>query len=327
MNVIHVGGGHRRSDWIEIVRRHPETTSVAVVPSGGEPGDGPIDQPTLAQALAKVQADVAILTGPAAVDEAPAAEALETGLAVILERPHLVDLAALTRLAQLARAKDRPLVLAREDPGEPRLKRLLAKVGTISHISYIDRRPASAAGEGPVGTPYGQLAGLALDHFESLRRLFDRDPVRLMVRCGIPPWGEGATTEAFMELEDAIHVQYYGSTASARAEHSVWIEGSRGSLRLDGPGIWWRQRGWPRFVPWRWRLRSEPSAERRWTDGATSVLTDVARALAGGPAAEAARIAAVRPLALLGSALASDQRDRVVALSEWFAAAPAAAAH
>lgn len=323
MNVVHVGDGHRRADWIEIVRNHPDATLVAVV-SGGEPASGLESHPTLERALAQVQADAAILTGAAALDATQASDALEAGLGVILDRPHLVDLAALARLAQ---ARDRPLALAREDPGQPRLQRLLAKVGVVSHVSYVDRRPPPAAGDGTGDHPYGQLTSFALDHFESLRRLFGQEPVRIMARCGRLPWREGATTEAFLELEDNTHVQYYGSTAASREERSVWIEGSRGSLRLDGPGIWWRRRGWPRFVPWRWRLRSGVDPERRWADGATGVLSDVARALAGGPSAGAARIAAARPLALLGSAIASDRGGRVVALGEWLAGGAAAAVH
>jgi predicted dehydrogenase len=278
----------------------------------------------LQRALALVQADVAILTGAAALDAPQASEALEAGLAVILDQPHLVDLVP---LARLARDRDRPLALARVDPGQPRLQRLLAKVGVVSHVSYVDRRPPSAAGDGTGDNPYGQLASFALDHFESLRRLFGQEPVRIMARCGRLPWGEGATTEAFLELEYNTHVHYYGSTAASREEHSVWIEGSRGSLCMDGPGIWWRQRGWPRFVPWRWRLRSGADPERRWADGATSVLTEVARALTGGPSARAAKVAATRPLALLGSAIASDRAGRVVDLGEWLAGSATAAGH
>lgn len=332
MKVIHVGEGHRSRDWLEVVRRHPEARSVAVVAADrGRIESVPELQnasfATLRDAVGQIEADAAVLTGNAVHDQSVAIEALEAGLAVVLDRPPVVSLEPLARIGQIARDTGRPVTFVHdvEDAPDAGLRRLLGKVGAVTHVSYIDRRLPAGLDEPRPGTAYAQLIHFGLGHFDSLRRLFGRAPVRIMARCETPPWGPGgpgATTAAFLELEGDLHVQYFGSIASNRTEHRVWIEGAQGSLQMDGPGIWWRKRGWPRFLPWRWRLAAAADAERRWADGAMRALTEVRDALAR----TASGAGALHPIALLGAAIASDRLGAVVEVGEWLAGEPELAA-
>jgi predicted dehydrogenase len=248
MKVIHVGLGQRWQAWIDIVRGHRDASSVAVVSAGdasGAGGNGLTRYPTLDEALRHVEADAAILTGALAFEDGRAVEILEAGLGIILDRPPACSLPLLMRLARLSHEHDRSIVILRGEHGtsDRTLRRLLGKVGTITDVSYRDQRPWRIDGVAP-DAPYAQLACAGLHHIESLSELLAAKPVRIAARCGGPAWRKdprGATTEVFLELENNIHAQYFGSVASGRAERELWIEGSRGSLRSDGRVTWWRK--------------------------------------------------------------------------------------
>ncbi len=322
MKVIHVGLGQRWQAWIDIVRGHRDASSVAMVSAGdasGSVGDRLNRYPTLDEALRHVEADAAILTGPLAFDDRRAVEILEAGLGIILDRPPACNLPLLTRLARLSREHERAVVVVRSEHGtaDRALRRLLGKIGAITDVSYRDQRPWRIDDVAP-DAPYAQLTGAGLHHIESLGELLAAKPVRVAARCGGPPWRKdprGATTEVFLELENDIHAQYFGSVASGRAERELWIEGSRGSLRSDGRVTWWRKRGWPRFAPWRWQPRA--AATSPWPDRAVEALDQMKLALSDAPSAGAARAAARWPIALLASVIQSDQEGIVVGVDDW----------
>jgi hypothetical protein len=134
------------------------------------------------------------------------------------------------------------------------LGRMLGKVGSVSHVSCIDRRVASAPGTA-AGTEYTQLHQCGLDHLLGASALLGSVPARVMARSSRPSQraaAHGAVSEVFLELANGQHVQYFGSLAASHAERTIWIEGPLGSLRAQGKWVWFRKRGWPRFVPWRW---------------------------------------------------------------------------
>ena len=335
MDIINLGQGPRWREWLKILGSHPDVKSVAVVSQDGdaaETGTGIRRHATLTRALQVVSEPVVILTGNAANGGLQAVEALEAGLDIILDRPDTVSLAALRRLASLALKKNRAIVLTREDATgsiASVLRSLRGKVGVISHVSYIDRRPWSDLGEGAADIPYLQLTRFGLDNLENLCSLFDADPLRVLARCSRPPWSNAAqctTTEVFLELEGNIQVQYFGSATSSHREQSLWIEGDRGSLRSDGVAVLWRKRGWPKFVPWRWRPRATVDAKRRFAQAVSRSLTLLQQGRASGPRAGAANRTALSPLALLGSVIRSDEECRVVEVAAWTRSGPQDAA-
>jgi len=78
--------------------------------------------------------------------------------------------------------------------------------------------------------------------------MFDSAPAAVMARLTQTDDG-GSRTEAFLEVQGGTHVHYSGMLGDDAGSHILWIEGTKGSLRTDGRGIWWRKRGWPLFVP------------------------------------------------------------------------------
>src|SRR4051812_34673806 len=119
----------------------------------------------------------------------------------------------------------------------------LSRVGAISHVSCIDRR-LDRAPEGGAKTSFSQLESFGLIKLQELCGLLEAQPVRVMARCS------GTSSEVFLELTGNVQIQYSGMLGASHAEQSLWVEGPRGSVRAQGALIWWRKRGWPKFLPW-----------------------------------------------------------------------------
>ena len=326
MDIIGLGEGPRLAAWIEAARVHPHVRSIAVV-SRNEPdtevGIEVRRYSTLQSACKEIKPSVALLTGAAALDGRRAVEALEQGMDIILDRPDTLDLLTLMKLTELAHSRKRLVILALEDAARVtanRLRRLLRNAGSISHISYVDRRPRSDLGDVAANAPYAQLIRFGLDQLESLRSLFDASPVRVMARYTEPSSTSdvrGTTAELLLELERNIHVQYFGSTGASHREQSLWVEGKGGSLRSEGASVWWRKRGWPRFLLWRWWPGTSVNDRRRFADAARRTFDLMQKSASGGASAEEARRAATATLALLGSVMRSSQESRVVDVADW----------
>jgi predicted dehydrogenase len=126
------------------------------------------------------------------------------------------------------------------------------RVGTITHITVVDRRTNGGGRHESAPGEYAQLRTAAIHVFDSLRRVLGTNPLNIVARCTTPPWHErphGATTEALVEMDGNIHVQYYGSLVSSHDEYTLRVHGDRGVLRSSHWCISWRRRGWPLFVP------------------------------------------------------------------------------
>ena len=130
------------------------------------------------------------------------------------------------------------------------------RVGTITHVSCVDRRSCPAQGNFLAQADYAQVLDVGAHHFDNLRSMLGVNPVSVMARCSKAPWSayrHGSTTETLLEMDHNIHVQYHGSLTSNRNEHALWIEGDRGVLWTDRSRLWWRKRGWRFFLPIRAR--------------------------------------------------------------------------
>ena len=134
---------------------------------------------------------------------------------------------------------------------------ILSQVGAVTHVSCIERRVAKLP-----DAPFGQLSTGGLATLESLCLMLEAKPVRVMARCS------SDSSEVFMHLSNGAQVQYYGAAGATAEEQSVWVEGPRGSLRREGAFIYWRKRGWPKFLPW--RLSSSSRGARSADDSALS---------------------------------------------------------
>ena len=140
----------------------------------------------------------------------------------------------------------------------------LTRVGAISHISCIDRRRSSGEEGAAAGMPHRQLVDYGLARLEDLCALLGAQPIRVMARCS------AATSEVFLEVAGNLQIQYFGALGATHDEQSLWVEGQRGSLRTEGAVLWWRKRGWPKFLPWRLQL----AAPLKASAGSSSALRE-----------------------------------------------------
>ena len=262
MNIIHIGLGIQGKHWMSFVRRHPDVTPLGYVdPDSSALQWVKTNFPELScsqdlEALShKISADAAIIAGTPWLRATHAIKALEAGLTVLVEAPFATSLTDAARVLDVSRRTGKLLLVAAPSdtiPGDSMLRRLLdsKRVGTITHVSWIDRRSVSS--EEDASVPYSHLVSVGVHHFERLRRILRADPVSLIARCNRSAWSpyqHGSTTEAFVKMENNIHFQYFGSLTSRQNEHILWIEGDKGVLKVENSRIWWRKLGWRFFVP------------------------------------------------------------------------------
>jgi hypothetical protein len=190
------------------------------------------------------------------------------------------------------------------------------RIGTVTHVSCVDRRARAVESPGAGEIDYVQLLAYGADHLAWIRDLLGVDPVRIMARCGRAPWQSkphGALTKAFLEMASGVHVQYHGSLVANRDHHELWIDGERGALRTDGRLVWFRKAGWPRFVPVAGSLQ-------RWVDASSPSARAAARRARLGAFERGDPPAAVGdddlwPLTMAGTVIRADRSGRPVAIN------------
>jgi predicted dehydrogenase len=337
MNILHVGLGVRGKDWLAKVRTRSDVTSVGCVDPDASalswtrihvPELGTACYPDLDEALRSTRADAAIIASPGTQHARHAIKALEAGLAVMVEIPFAGSLAEAAQVVEVGRLARRAVMVAhhhRYTRCERRLRRLVeeGKVGTITHVSCMDRRSRPAGGSDVAGAEYPQVVDVATHHFDTLRAILGVNPVSVMARCGTSSWsayGPGSRTEALLEMERNIHVQYHGSLTPNRDEHMLWIEGDTGVLWTDGVRIWWRKRGWPVFLPVRWGRRPPGDARTPPREVTALLLQELKAAVVEGRRPETNGEEYLWTLSMVEAVMRSDKTARVVGIAELLSA-------
>jgi predicted dehydrogenase len=338
MNVIHIGLGVRGRHWVDIVRDAPESTSVGCVdpePSALEwaktqsPNLKNACYQDLDKALKSIKADAAIIASPPALHGAHAVRALEAGLAVMIEKPFASNLEEAVRVVEASRRTGWPIMVAqnyRHAPCERTLQQLMRedKVGTITHVSCVDRRSRPATDNYLARVDYAQVLDVGAHHFDSLRSILGVNPVSVMARCSKAPWSEyqhGSTTQALLEMGSNIHVQYYGSLTSNRYEHALWIEGDKGVLWTDRARVWWRKRGWRFFLPLRLRKVPKGDALKYPREGTATLLDQLQAAATRKQQPETNGEDNLWTLSMIEAAILSEKTGKTVRVADLFSAA------
>jgi len=243
MKTVIVGDGPRAAEVLDAMKRHPRMAVAARVSRSGTQAELPV-HPTLESALGAGLVDFVVLAGE--FDSTAVASAVQGGRAVLFtDAPRLTD-AALSALRQAASAGKAPLFLARDTGyagGGRFLRRFLdsGRLGLIGHVSCEDRRAVVEGADDGAGhwlhrggPLLAQVCGfLGTEAQDVMARIDDAHGV----------------TEAYVATRGGIHVHYTGCWRAAVDSHCLWIEGTHGSLKCDGRGIWWRKRGWHVFIP------------------------------------------------------------------------------
>jgi len=265
MRVILIGHGSNAGYWLDDLSSHRQSILVAIVNDEADASSGAGVPPvfsTLDTALHKVQANAVFLSGDTFIENAD--RALSAGLSLIVANPESVtmdEVQALTAAANRGSGRIFAIRTLQYRKCGRMVRRFLQseRLGAIGLVSCIDRRSRSANAKHAVGEG-SQLGRFGASQLLEICDLFDSPPLNVMARVtGMA--GAGSYTEAYLELRDRTHIHYFGSLDAGIDEHTLWIEGTKGSLRTNGRSVWWRKRGWPVFVPVRPGLPQSDSAD------------------------------------------------------------------
>jgi predicted dehydrogenase len=331
IRILHVGLGVRGQHWLDIVQDYPDATSVGCV----DPVPATIEKvarrypelpcfSTLTEALQEVAAEAAIIASPVSRHVENALQCLATGLAVMVEKPFASSVEEALRVVRYGEAMGRPTIVAqnyRFNPAERTLRHLIRQeyVGKVTHVQCHARRHRIGQGTFLRTLDYAQLLDDSVHHFDSLRSILGCNPVSVVARSFNPPWSDyrhGACTEAMLEMEGDIHLQYLGSFASHRYGVSLWIEGEKGVLWSNRKRVFCRQRGKRLF--WPMKLVQVPRGDEAPypREGTTSLLNALRDTLLQQHTPETSGRDNLWTLAMVEAGMRSDREKREVCIAE-----------
>ena len=154
IKIIHIGVGGRGRHWLDFVAQHPDFTAAACVDVDDKALESARAVPgqehgtfckSLADALSRTQADAVLITSPSFLHAQHALQALDAGLAVMVEKPFAGNLAEAQAVVDRARAVGRAVLVAenyRFFQAERTVRHMLDKgvVGRIAAVECVDRR-------------------------------------------------------------------------------------------------------------------------------------------------------------------------------------------
>ena len=332
VRILHVGLGARGRDWLGFVQAFQGATTVACV----EPDAAALEKArarapsearcftSLDEALGAVEADAALIASPSALHAEQALAVLDAGLGALIEKPFAPDVAAARAVIERSAAVGRPVVVAenfRFVPVERTVRRVLRhELGRLTNIQFSDRRrmPPAMHGGFVRGMTHPQLRELAVHHFDSLRSFTGQRPLAVTARCFNPPGSEyahGACTEALIELEGDLHVQYLGTMTANKFGWRLYAEGEGGDLWSNRKLVAVRRRGGRAFLPVKKEAGLPGDADPYPREGTTSLLESL-RAALGGVEPESSGRENVWAIAMVQAAVMSDLERRTVAIEE-----------
>ncbi len=333
IRILHVGLGARGRDWLGFVESFPGTVSVGCV----EPDAATLEKArstakgdvkffaSLDEALGAVEADAALIASPSRVHAEQALAVLDAGLAAMIEKPFAPDVAAAQQVIARSEEVGKPIVIAenfRFVPVERTVRRVLrGELGRLTNISFSDRRrmPLSMHGGFVQGLTHPQLRELAVHHFDSLRSFTGRRPLAITARCFNPPGSDyehGACTEALIEFEGDLHVQYLGTMTSNKFGWRVHAEGEGGDLWSNRKLVAVRKQGAKVFLPVTKEKGLAGDGAPYPQEGTTSLLESLRAAIQDGAVPESSGRENIWAIAMVQAALTSDQEKRTVSLEE-----------
>lgn len=250
MRVIQVGLGFWGADWANVIATSQHTELVALVDidekSLATVGDRvglakDARFTSLSEALKKVEADAALVVVPPPVHEAVAAEALEAGLHVMVEKPFTTALDTSQRLVDLATKLDRRIMVTqsfRFRRGPRTVKRLIEE-GAVGKIEAVfgryRKQPHFGGFREQMDEPL--IVDMSIHHFDYIRGIFGLEPSVVRARSFNPTWSVfkgNASALVEFDLPEGGFISYTGSWTSHRP-HTSWdgsweIHGSHASL-------------------------------------------------------------------------------------------------
>jgi predicted dehydrogenase len=203
------------------------------------------------------KADAAIVASPPPFHAGHCLQALETGLAVMVEKPFTSSLEGALRVIERCEILKGSVLVGqnyRFIPIERTVRQLVReeRIGKVLSATCIARRRRAGKGTFLGTIDYPQITDVGVHNFDSLRSMLGVNAVARSCRVSNPPWSDyrhGAVTETLIDLEKDVTVQYLGTLTSDRDEYNLWIEGEQGVLWTDRKRVWWRKGRARFFLP------------------------------------------------------------------------------
>ncbi len=336
LRFIQVGLGGWGRDWMQVVRLHPDATTVAFVDANPEALRLAVERgappercfASLADALGAADADAALVTTGALAHAPVCLAALGAGLPVLVEKPFAPTIAEAREVVRVAAERKLTVMVSqnyRFHPA-PQLAARLVREGALGAVGVVEvdfRR--DNARMVPPATAHHLLAqpllmDMAIHHFDLMRFVLGREPVSVECHAFNPPWSpfrDPASAAATIEFEGGAVVSYRGSWASS-GPVTPWA----GEWRMDaalGELAWTsRESPPPDRVVWRAlggapEVLDLPGVAQLDRAGAVSAFV---RAVWSGEAPVSSGEDNLRSLALTLASIRSAQERRPVGLEE-----------
>lgn len=334
IRILHVGGGVRGRHWLEFVAGSGSARSVGCV----EPDAANLEEvsktsgqalPTfgdLDAALSSVEADAALIASPSVMHADQAVRVLEAGLGALIEKPFAPDVAEARRVIEAGEKAGKPVMVAEQFrfvPAERTVRRVVAEglLGRLSNVVLGDRRRMPLAMHGPwvKDMAYPQLSEIAIHHFDSLLSFFGKRPLGIAARAFNPAgsdYAAGACSQALIELEEGLQVQYLGALTSNKFGYSLRIEGDGGDLWTNRKQVLVRRRGKKLFLPVKLSKGLKGDERPYPHEGMASILEGLRSALEQGVEPETSGRRNAWAVAMVEAGILSDRERRTVDVSE-----------
>lgn len=257
MRVIQAGVGGFGESWIWAVKNVGfeqvalvDTNPEVLARAGDAVGVPPERRFTsLEKALDSVEADGFLDVTPALLHVQNCRLALEHGLHVLCEKPMAENLPDAQEMVRLAREKQRVLMVTQQKryENDPRHIRHLLDHGAIGEVDHLvvefQIQGVMAGWRKEMRHPF--LIDMAIHHFDLMRYLLNRKPVRVLAQSWNPKVSNtkgDMSAFALIEFEGGVRVNYIGSFASPGME-SGWngrwsITGTHGSIVWNQKDEW-----------------------------------------------------------------------------------------
>jgi predicted dehydrogenase len=207
---------------------------------------------TAQELLAREELDFADICAPPAMHARLISEALEKGLHVLCEKPLVLAPEELPPLREIARGKDRVFATVHNWRHAPILAfaARLVREGALGEVRFcrwetLRQKPAAAAGDTAASNwrvdPAVSGGGILMDHgWHALYVVcgwLPETPERVRGRLSTRrhrEWPIEDTAEVFLESGSGVRAEIFLTWAADERRNRVTIEGTRGTIRIDG---------------------------------------------------------------------------------------------
>jgi len=248
LRVVVVGLGPRGQDWLREIQNTPGFELAAAVDSDPRV----LEQATsrglstaqaftnLKTALEQHKSDAVIVATSVDSHFDPCELALALGLAVLVEKPFVLSLAAATRLVALAEQKSSPLIVAqnyRYMRSFRSARRLIAEgvLGQVGMVVCQYYRVPQTMAASLSRLDNSALWGAGVHHLDALRYILNKRVTRVLSESFSLPWGtlpRGGSIQIMLSFDDETRA-FYSATYESTG-HEFFERGQEFYLRFVG---------------------------------------------------------------------------------------------